>query len=614
MPETAPPAGKPPEPAPPIGPGAMRAETDAHGARLLHEATGGEVVAEFLIHWGIPYIFGLSGSEEIGLWDALVDREDRLKYVTCLHEQVAMAMADGYARASGKTPLVALHSIAGAAYAFGQLVASCRDRVPVVVACGHQATDFRGHDGFLESPGLQAFPQNYTQWTWDVMDATTLAATLRRATLLAEAPPGGPTFVTISKDLFEKRIPFTEILPREKSQVSRAALPPPEHVEAIVEGLLAAERPMILLGIEARREEVSAEVMAIAEAVGAPVATSWEMAMVYPTNHPNFVGSVLVQDPELPRRADVFWSLGGHMFKRPRNEGIIVERSAKVFHTGQDWTEVARNYPVDSAALANIKSTAAAVLAELRRRDLDTPSLCARRQRIADYAEARRARLAAQLAEEGAGSPVALRRLFAELDRAIAPDANLVLEVVTSFDIAQDSLTIDAKRPHDQRRRAFGTSSGVLGWGLAASIGVALGRPGRETWCVLGDGCANFGIQALWTAARYAAPVAYVVVNNSQYQANRMNMRRYPGRMAATGKYPGVALGHPDIDFVSLARGYGVQAESVDDPAALVEALGRAKAAIAAGRPYLVDVRVRTRFGEFDPRWHGRFPIADVQP
>lgn len=600
---------------PAIGPSqGMSIERDAHGGLQLRDATGGEVVAEFLIHWDVPYVFGLSGSEEIGLWDALIDREARLKYVTCLHEQVAMAMADGYARASGKTPLVALHSIAGAAYAFGQMVTSCRDRVPVVVTCGHQSTDFRGHDGFLESPGLHAFPQHYTQWTWDVMDASTLAATLRRATLLAEAPPGGPTFVTISKDLFERRIPQTEILPREKSRVSRAVLPPAEHVEAIVDGLLAAERPMILLGAEARREEVSGEVMAIAEAVGAQVAMSWEMSMVYPTNHPSFVGSVLVQEPDLPRQADAFWSLGGHMFKRPRNEGVIVSRAAKVFHTGQDSTEVARNYPVDSAALANIKSTAAAVLAALRGKDLDTPALRARRQRVLDFAKARRARLAGQLAQDGADGPVGLRRLFSELDRAIASDANLVLEVVTSFDIAQDCLTIDGNVPYEKRRRAFGTASGVLGWGLAAAIGVAIGRPGRETWCVLGDGCANFGIQSLWTAARYAAPVAYVVINNGQYQANRMNMVRFPGRMAATGRYPGVSLAHPEIDFISLAKGYGIEAETVSDPAQLVAAFGRAKAAMAEGRPYLVDVRVKTRFGGFDPDWHGRFSIAGLTP
>ena len=175
---------------------------------------------------------------------------------------------------------------------------------------------------------------------------------------------------------------------------------------------------------------------------------------------------------------------------------------------------------------------------------------------------------------------------------------------------SSDYLTIDGTVPYERRRRAFGTSSGVLGWGLPAAIGVAIGRPGRETWCIVGDGSANFAIQALWSAARYEAPVAYVIMNNGQYQANRMNMERYPGRMLATGRYPGVSLSHPEIDFVSLARGYGVEGEVVADPGRLAEAFARAKAAIGEGRPYLVDVRVETRYGTFDPDWYGQFSIA----
>lgn len=603
------------EPEPAIGPAPYLKQTSsAHGAKLLEDATGGELIAEFLIHWDVPYVFGLSGSEEVGLWDALVDRQDRIRYVTCIHEHVAMAMADGYARASGKTPLVALHSIAGAAYAFGQLVASFRDRVPVVVTAGRQSTDFRGHDGFLEAANLHTFPQQYTQWTWDVMDAATIPDTLRRAVLLAEAPPGGPVFVTLSKDLYERRVPRAEILPRDKSAVSRAARPPREHVEALVEGLIGAERPVLMVGNEAIRDEVSGEVMAIAEALGVPVMTSFEMGMVYPTNHPSFVGTFLVQDQELPRKADVFWSLGAHMFKRPVNDGVIIERSAKIFHTGLDHTEVARNYPVESAAIANIKTTAAAVLDALQSRDLDTPLIRKRQRFMREYAEARKQRLAKELAKDADQSPIALSRLFSELDEVMGSDACIVQEMVTSLDQAQNYLTIDCNVAYEKRRRAFGTTSGILGWGIPAAVGVAIGSPGKEVWCVSGDGSFNFGVQALWSAARYDAPIAYVILNNGQYQANRLNMAKYPGRMFATGRYPGVSLGHPAIDYVSLAKGYGVEGESVDDPNRLGAAFGRAKAAIRAGRPYLVDAKVETRFGSFDKDWYDHFSIAAGWP
>jgi benzoylformate decarboxylase len=580
------------------------------GAKILHNATGGELIAEFLINWGVPYVFGLSGSEEVGLWDALLDRQDRIKYVTCVHEHVAMAMADGYARSTGKTPLVALHSIAGAAYAFGQLVSSYRDRIPVVVTAGRQSTDFRGHDGFLEAANLHTFPQQYTQWTWDVMDAATIPDTLRRATLLAEAPPGGPTFVTFSKDLYEKRVARAEILPRNKSTVSRAANPPAEHVTAIVDALIEAKRPVLMVGNEAIRDEVSAEVMAIADQLGVPVMTSFEMGIVYPTNHPNFVGTFLVQDQELPRNADVFWSLGAHMFKRPVNDGAIIERSAKIFHTGLDHTEVARNYPVDSAAIANIKSTAIAVLNELQTRNLDTPGVKARKAWILAYAAARKARLAEELARDYANTPIALSRLFNELDQVMSSDACIVQEMVTSLDQAQNYLTIDCNVLYEKRRKAYGTTSGILGWGIPAAVGVAIGNPGKEVWCVSGDGSFNFGVQALWSASRYDAPIVYVVLNNGQYQANRLNMSKYPGRMVERGQFPGVSLGHPDIDYVSLAKGYGVAGERVTEPDQLAAAFARAKGTIQQGRPYLVDVKVATRFGAFDEQWFDHFSIA----
>jgi benzoylformate decarboxylase len=351
--------------------------------------------------------------------------------------------------------------------------------------------------------------------------------------------------------------------------------------------------------------------MAIAEVVAAPVMTSWEMAMAFPTNHPNYVGTFLVQDPAMPREADVFWSLGAHMFKRPINDGVIVPRSTKIFHTGLDHTEIARNYPVDSAAYANIKSTAAAVLELLRSRNLDTPLIRDRRISLRAYTDARSARLASELARDRDKSPIALCRLFSELDAAMSSDACIVQEMVTALDQAQNYLTIDCAVPYESRRRAFGTTSGVLGWGLAAAIGVAIGSPGREVWCIVGDGAFNFGVQSLWSAARYEAPIVHVILNNGQYQANRMNMDKYRGRMHATGRYPGVSLDHPEIDYVSLGTGYGVEGESVSRPDQLAGALARAKASIHAGRPYLVDVKVETRFGAFDENWYGEFSIAD---
>ena len=260
-------------------------------SRVLKNLTGGELVAEFLLDWDIPYLFGLAGSEETGLLDALPDREE-IRYTTSLHENAVMAMADGFSRSTGKTSVVQLHSVAGTAYALGQLAASSRDRIPVVVTAGRQSTDFRGHSGFLESVNLHELPRDYTQWTWDVMSAQTIPEVLRRAFLLAEAPPGGPSFVTFSKDLFERRVPSCEIIPRSRSRVSSEVAPSADQVRRIANNLLAAKRPCIFVGNECIRHEISTEVAGIAEATGAMVMNSVKIPVVFPNTHPNFVGEV----------------------------------------------------------------------------------------------------------------------------------------------------------------------------------------------------------------------------------------------------------------------------------------------------------------------------------
>jgi len=582
-------------------------------SKVLENLTGGELMAEFLIDWNIPYVFGLAGSEEVGFLDALVDRT-RLNYATCIHEQVAMAMADGYSRATGETSIVCLHSIAGASYALGQLVSTYRDRIPVVVTAGRQATGYRGQNGFLEAANLHELPRDYAQWTWDVMSADTIPEVLRRAFLLAEAPPGGPTFVTFSKDLWEVEVGKSEIVPRSRSRVSKEVRPPESHVAKVADLLADARLPMLFIGNEAIRYEVSEEVAGIAKAVGALVTTASKVPVVYPNTQVNYAGQFL-EDRQLARDTDAFWSLGAHMFRRGARPKVpYLDASAHIMQTGLAEADMGRNYPVDTAAIADIKSTAAAVLRRLKKRNLDTSAIRARRQWITQYNAKRLEQIASHAKAHWKDTPISLPRLFGELDRQMEPDASIVSEVVTSDDHIRRYLTFDHARSPGRRRRNFDTTGGILGWGLSAAIGVKIGKPERETWCLSGDGSFNFGSQALWTASRYEVPIGVVIFNNGQYQANRMNMARYARRMAATGKYPGVQLGHPDINYVAMAGAYAIEGERIEDPHKLGAAIRRCKRAMAQGRPYLLDVVIERRFEGKDSDWYDFFSIAKQQP
>lgn len=575
-------------------------------SRIAKGFTGGELMAEFLMDWDVPYIFGLAGSEEVGFLDALVDR-DQLNYVTCIHENAAMAMADGYSRATGKTSIVNLHSVAGAAYALGQMVSCYRDRTPVVVTAGRQTTEYRGSNGFLEAPNLHKLPSEYAQWTWDVTSANTIPETLRRAFMLSEAPPGGPTFLTFSKDHWETKVDAAEIIPRSRSQVDTDVAPKQADVLRIVDYLIAAERPMLFLDDDCVRHEVSSEVLEIAELVGAGVSLGARMPCVYPNTHSHFCGNFGI-DQNLAQSIDCFWALGGHMFKVVNKSPVPwVRRDAKIIHTSLAGSEVGRNYPVDIGVVASVKATAQAVLEEIKTRGVTGQD----DSWVHEYSTDRRAAMAEKAAQEHDWTPISTSRLMKELDAQVASDAAVVTELILSKYHLWDYFKIDHEKPFDERRYNFATNSGVLGWGLAASIGVKMGRPERETWCFTGDGAFNFGSQALWSASRYDVPIGIVIFNNGEYAANRKAQNFYRGRTSETGNYIGVNLKHPDIDYSKMAESYDIKGERVEDPDRLSDAIARCCAEMARGRPYVLDVRIERFDKGMDSEYYDYFSVAE---
>ncbi|HEY7818466.1 MAG TPA: thiamine pyrophosphate-binding protein, partial [Vicinamibacteria bacterium] len=352
-----------------IGGSLAAASTGAPG-RIVENLTGGELMAELLLEWNLPYVFGLGGSEEVGFLDALVDRT-ALQFVTGLHEGSVMSMADGYARASGTTPLVLLHSIAGAGYAFGPMVNAFKDRIPIVVTVGDQSTEVRGSNAFLEAVNLHQFPKDYARWTWDVLSPESIPDTLRRAFLLARVPPGGPTFVTFSKDMWETPVPRAEILPRSRSELDLEIAPGGEAVKRAADLLESAAFPVITEGKEVNRFGGADELMEISDMLGAPVFKEIYPAhapMTFPSTHPHYAG-MFTTDPQYPRDFDLFWSVGGTMFSLGAHSPVpLVPRATKVLHTGLDAAEIGRSYPVDVAMMANPRVAAREIADELQKR------------------------------------------------------------------------------------------------------------------------------------------------------------------------------------------------------------------------------------------------------
>ena len=125
-----------------------------------------------------------------------------------------------------------------------------------------------------------------------------------------------------------------------------------------------------------------------------------------------------------------------------------------------------------------------------------------------------------------------------------------------------------------------------------------------------GDGSFQFGIQGLWTAARYEIPVLFIVLNNRSYQSNRLGLVKYAGRAAETGKFIGSQLNEPEIEHAVIARGYGVDGHRITKPGDVKEALKRGLRSIREGKPYVLDIVIARRFAGADATWDQRFSVA----
>jgi benzoylformate decarboxylase len=174
---------------------------------------------------------------------------------------------------------------------------------------------------------------------------------------------------------------------------------------------------------------------------------------------------------------------------------------------------------------------------------------------------------------------------MASLARALPKNAAVVEEAVTTT-----NTTLERLRAIGTPEGYFGHRGWALGWGLGAAIGVRLAWPERPVLAILGEGAAMYGIQGLWTAAKYRIPVTFVICNNAQYQILKIGARGLNLPRAGAGRFLGMDLVEPEIDFVSLAKALGVDAVRISEPDALCEAVATS---LAGDRPLLIDVPIR---------------------
>jgi thiamine pyrophosphate-dependent acetolactate synthase large subunit-like protein len=322
--------------------------------------------------------------------------------------------------------------------------------------------------------------------------------------------------------------------------------------------------------------------------------------MGFPSDHPRYLGAM--RGPiETETPFDVVLVAGASRLSLSRRGHPLIPTEAKIIEIGLREEHLARGYPADLLLYAHAEETLRQLGDAIRRNNPDQTKVRSRSGVAAELKQQKVAQRTEILERVWDSNPIAPERLASEINRAIAGNAVVVTEGVSSDAPIWDYVTFD--QPGGGRRHLI-SSGGSLGWGVGAAIGAKLGAPDKQVVALVGDGSYQFAVQALWTAKRFAVPLIIVIFNNLGYQANRWALAGLKGRAAKTGHYIGISLDDPKIDHVGIAKAYGHEGERVHRPRDLGDALKRAVAAEQNGSAYVLDVIVDRRGGGADADWH----------
>jgi benzoylformate decarboxylase len=548
---------------------------------------GMEALLEILAASGVRHIFGNPGSTELSLNDLLLG-DERFEYILGLHELPVTAMADGYAQASRGLGVVCVHVSPGLGNAMGMLYNAYCAGTPLLLLAGQQDRRLVITEPAL-SGDMVSVARPWTKWSVDVARVQDVATIVRRAVQTAMTPPTGPVFLSVPVDVQLER---AENLDLSAPHVPDRRVRPP--VEALYQaaGLLTqARNPVILAGSRVTEANGVAELVLLAERLGALVLSEQQSSharLPMPADHPLYGGTLPLRAPDVRQRLegfDVIMVVGMNVLRLfiYREPSHAIPKGAHLIHLDDRPWEIGKNYPVKIGLLGDPK----AGLAELAGMVSETQSedqVRAAAQRKEQHSARRVAQREAFLAEietQWDRRPMTPATIMKALSRVLPANAVLVDEVPTTDGDILETLGV----PGDPVGR-IGHRGWALGWGLGSAVGVKLAWPERPVVALLGDGGALYGIQGLWTAAHHHVPVVYLIANNAQYKVLKVIGAELQLPQVARGKYLGMDLVEPEIDFVGLARAFGVEAVRVTEPDELSEGV---RGALDRTEPILLD-------------------------
>jgi thiamine pyrophosphate-dependent acetolactate synthase large subunit-like protein len=581
--------------------------TSAHDLSYAPEQAGGspsaiatpqgrpasDFMVDVLKKIGFEYAAINPGSTFQGLHESFLNHGNNTapELLTCLHEEAAVAMAHGYAKAAGKPMLVMVHGTVGLLHSSMALFQAWADRVPVFVIVAHN----RNPSGVINRPhsaqDMGLLVRSFVKYDDEATTLERFAESAMRAYRIAMTPPMGPVLLTVAAELQESIVSNMPRIPE-----LTLSSPPQGDAAAVREAarlLVGAQNPLIQIAKLGRTPKAWDLLIELAEMIQAPVDVmgyaSWQK---FPSWHPLYGTGGRGYTPDVTLGLEVADMSVPARVARANGRKTISISSEHLFQ-GSNIHDFGRYADVDLVIAADAEATLPALIEEIRRQTTSERKT-AFQTRGARVAAAHKEIQIAGIEDASYGwdaSPVSVPRLIAELGAQIANDDWAI--------VSGHQFTGDWQRRllnHDKPYRYNGDCGGFgIGYDTPASVGTALAhkKAGRLSVGIVGDGDLNFSPGVIWTAAHHKIPVLLIVHNNRAYHAEVMIIQRMCGVRGRgnANAHIGNVITDPNINYAQMAKAYGMYSEGpIENPKDLAGAYQRALAKVRAGEPALIDV------------------------
>jgi len=542
--------------------------------------TASEAFVDVLRLEEVDTVFGIVGSAFMDPLDLFPTAG--LRFVSVRHEQNAALMAEGFARASGRIGVCIGQNGPGVTNLVTGVGQAYANHTPMVVITPSVTSASLGTYAIQEVDQMTLFA-SITKDQFQVNRPDKIAWALRNA-FRAAALEHGPVQIDIPRDYFYGELEYQELAPANYRVARVSAGASPEDVDKAVEILRSARNPVILAGLGVIDSDCRDDVGTLAERLAAPVTTVYQHNDAFSTRHPLGAGPIGYGGSKAAMKviadADVVLALGTRLNAfgtNPHYDTDYWPHSAKFIHNDLDPLQVGRNRPIAAGLPGDAGEVVRQLLAALGPMDSKT-SAARLEQRVADLAEIK-STWAAELDElsSGEGLPMAPKTALREIARAIPPDA------VVCSDVGNISGIVGAFLDFEETRQFLGPGTmGGIGVAYSSALGAKLARPDRPVIAISGDGAWSMTVQEVMTAVTENIPVVGIIVNNSQYGAEKRNQYDYFDE-----RYYCTNLDNPD--FGAVARSMGAIGLKVEESAQISGAI---QSALDSGRPAVIDITV----------------------